>query len=191
MELNNLLNVKNREELRAWLNKNHKIEKECWVIVNRGKAKINGEFIYLDLVEEAMCFGWIDSTCKKIEEGITAQRISPRRKNSSWTELNKERCRRLEKIGLLTESGRSILPDISMKSFDIDEDVINSIKEDSIAWDNFNKLPELYKRIRIDNIQSYKKQREVYDRRLKKFIDKTRDGVMYGDWNDNGRLLDY
>lgn len=191
MELNNLLNVKNREELRAWLNKNHKIEKECWVIVNRGKAKINGEFIYLDLVEEAMCFGWIDSTCKKIEEGITAQRISPRRKNSSWTELNKERCRRLEKIGLMTESGRSILPDISMKSFDIDEDVINSIKEDSIAWDNFNKLPELYKRIRIDNIQSYKKQREVYDRRLKKFIDKTRDGVMYGDWNDNGRLLDY
>ncbi|WP_419742292.1 YdeI/OmpD-associated family protein [Paraclostridium dentum] len=191
MELNNLLNVKNREELRAWLNENHKIEKECWVIVNRGKAKINGEFIYLDLVEEAMCFGWIDSTCKKIEEGITAQRISPRRKNSSWTELNKERCRRLEKIGLMTESGRSILPDISIKSFDIDEDVINSIKEDSIAWDNFNKLPELYKRIRIDNIQSYKKQREVYDRRLKKFIDKTRDGVMYGDWNDNGRLLDY
>ncbi|WP_343345439.1 YdeI/OmpD-associated family protein [Terrisporobacter petrolearius] len=191
MELKNLLDLKNREELRTWLNENHKIEKECWVIINRGKTKRNDEFIYLDLVEEALCFGWIDSTCKKIEEGITAQRISPRRKNSSWTELNKERCRRLEKIGLMTESGRAILPDISIQSFEIDEDIINVIKEDSVVWDNFNKLPELYKRIRIDNIQSYKKQREVYDRRLKKFIDKTRDGVMYGDWNDNGRLLDY
>lgn len=191
MEIKNLLDVKNREELRLWLNKNHNIQKECWVIVNRGKSKNKDEFMYLDLVEEAMCFGWIDSTCKKIAEGVTAQRISPRRKNSSWTELNKERCRRLEKLGLMTEAGRNISPDLSIQSFKIDNDIINKIKEDCIAWENFNKLPELYKRIRIDTIQSYKKQKEIYDKRLQKFIEKTREGVMYGDWNDNGRLLNY
>lgn len=191
MNLENLLYLKNREELRDWLNKNHKTEKECWVIINRGKSKGNNEFIYLDLVEEILCFGWIDSTVRKIEEGVTAQRISPRRKNSSWTELNKERCRRLEKIGLMTEFGRNILPDMSKQSFEIDEDIINAIKADAVVWENYNKLPELYKRIRIDNIQSYKKQRDLYEKRLKKFIDKTRAGVMYGDWNDDGRLLDY
>lgn len=191
MELKNLVDLKNRQELRDWLNKNHKIEKECWVIVNRGKPKTDDEFLYLDLVEEAMCFGWIDSTCKKIAEGMTAQRISPRRKNSSWTELNKERCRRLQKIGLMTKAGLAILPDLSIEAFEIDEDIIDAIKEDPIVWDHFNQLPELYKRIKIDNIQSYKKQKDLYEKRLRKFIDSTREGTMYGDWNDNGRLVDY
>jgi len=95
----NLLSVINRDELRVWLEKYHKTEKECWVIVKRGRPKDNGTFWYIDAVEEAMCFGWIDSTTKTLDNGITAQKLAPRRKRGLWSELNKERCRRMEKLG--------------------------------------------------------------------------------------------
>lgn len=65
MELNNILVAKNRDELRAWLIDNHNKEKECWVVVKRGRPVDDNIFWYIDAVEEAMCFGWIDSTTKK------------------------------------------------------------------------------------------------------------------------------
>ncbi|MBP5681015.1 MAG: hypothetical protein J6X31_08215 [Bacteroidales bacterium] len=65
---------------------------------------------YLDVVEEALCFGWIDSTIKKMPDGRLAQRISPRRKNSHWTELNILRCKELERRGLMTEAGKLAMP---------------------------------------------------------------------------------
>ena len=68
-----------------------------------------GTLPYIDIVEEALCFGWIDSTLKKLPDGRLAQRLSPRRKGSHWTELNKERCRDLESRGLMTDSGRMAL----------------------------------------------------------------------------------
>jgi uncharacterized protein YdeI (YjbR/CyaY-like superfamily) len=65
---------------------------------------------YLDIVEEALCFGWIDSTLKKLPDGSLAQRLSPRRKGSHWTDLNLQRCRDLESQGLMTEAGRKAIP---------------------------------------------------------------------------------
>ncbi|MBR4995337.1 MAG: YdeI/OmpD-associated family protein [Alistipes sp.] len=57
-------------------------------------------------------------------------------------------------------------------------------------WQNFQTLPELYKRVRIDNIQNVRKRNlETFQRRLQKFIDNTRNGIMYGEWHDDGRLL--
>lgn len=180
-----ILDISTRQELRAWLEANHAREKECWVLINRGKSKVEGRIDYLELVEEALCFGWIDSTCKRIEGG-TLQRISPRAKRSSWTELNKARCRRLEKLGLMREAGRAVLPDL--QSFIIDEEIMDELRSDPLVLKNFNAFPELYKRVRIDNIQSYKKQRELYEQRLQKFIQKTKEGEMYGEWNDGGLL---
>lgn len=82
MDFNNLLSVRNRDELRNWLSENYDKEDECWVIVKRGRPTNNDTFWYIDAVEEAICFGWIDSTIKKTENGLTAQRLAPRRKNS-------------------------------------------------------------------------------------------------------------
>ncbi len=96
MDFKNLLPAKNRDELRQWLSENYNKESECWVVVKRGRPVDNGTFWYIDAVEEAMCFGWIDSTTKKMDNGITAQRLAPRRKGSLWSELNKERCRRYD-----------------------------------------------------------------------------------------------
>lgn len=64
MEIRNLLDAKSRRELRAWLSENHRREKECWVAVRRGRPVDDGTFWYVDAVEEALCFGWIDSTVK-------------------------------------------------------------------------------------------------------------------------------
>lgn len=143
----------------------------------------------LDAVEEAMCFGWIDSTTKKLADGVTAQRLCPRKLRSNWSELNKERCRRMERLGLMTDAGRAVLPDMTDRGFVIDDDVMKELKSDPVVWHNFYRQPELYKRVRIDTIQIKKRQPELFRKRLDKFIENTRKGVLYGEWNDNGRLL--
>ncbi|HFL3758325.1 TPA: YdeI family protein, partial [Clostridioides difficile] len=147
--------------------------------------------LYLDAVEEALCFGWIDGVKKKISETELAQRLSPRSKKSSWTELNKERVRRLEKLGLMTDEGREVLPDMNYDSFRIDPVIEQRLKEENQVYENFMAFPDLYKRVRIDTIQSNKKQPELFKSRLDKFICNTRENKMYGQWNDHGRLLDY
>ena len=106
MEITVLLEFSQRQQLRDWLQKNHTSVTECWVILSRSKNPPVGVLPYL---EEALCFGWIDSTLKKLPDGRLAQRLSPRRKNSHWTELNKKRCQELESRGLMTPAGRNAL----------------------------------------------------------------------------------
>ena len=190
MDLQNLLPAQNREELRQWLSENHKKERECWVVVKRGRPVEDGKtFWYIDAVEEAMCFGWIDSTTKKLDSGVTAQRLAPRRKGSLWSELNKERCRRMERLGRMTDVGRAVLPDMTEAGFVIDRDILKALQADKEVWETFQKFPPLYQRVRIDTIQIKKRQPELFQRRLQKLLKNTKAGVMYGEWNDNGRLL--
>ena len=187
----NILKAKNREELRLWLENNYETQKECWVIVKRGRPQNDDTFWYIDAVEEALCFGWIDSTVKKLDTGITIQRLSPRKKGSIWSELNKERCRRMEKLGKMTQAGKKVLPDMSEKGFNIDIDILEALKKDEIVWANFHKFPSLYQRVRIDTIQIKKKNPQLFQKRLEKLIENTKKDIMYGEWNDNGRLLNY
>ncbi len=110
MEVENLLTFTNRSQLREWFERNHLSESCCWVACNRSKTAKPDTLPYLDIVEEALCFGWIDSTLKKLPDGRLAQRLSPRRKGSHWTDLNLQRCRDLESQGLMTEAGRKAIP---------------------------------------------------------------------------------
>lgn len=189
MEIEKLLSAKSRKDLRSWLQEHGKSEKSCWVLVCMTPSP--DKVLYLDAVEEALCFGWIDGVKKKISETELAQRFSPRSKKSSWTELNKERVRRLEKLGLMTDEGKRVLPDLDPQSFRIDEVIEQRIKEDQQVYDHFRTFPSLYRRVRIDTIQSVKNQPELFRSRLDKFITNTRANKMYGLWNDFGRLLDY
>lgn len=152
-ELKNLLEAKNRDELRQWLKKNHATELECWVTVKRGRPKEDETFWYVDAVEEALCFGWIDSTTKKLSDNCTIQRLTPRQKNSAWSELNKERCRRMERMGRMTDAGRDCCPDMSGAGFVIDTEILAALKSDPEVWANFQSFPPLYRRVRIDTIQ--------------------------------------
>ncbi len=189
MEIENLIPVKSRNDLRNWLQNNGKTEKCCWVLVSMRPSP--NKLVYLDAVEEALCFGWIDGVKKKISGTELAQRLSPRSKNSSWTELNKERVRRLEKLGFMRDEGRMVLPDMGHDSFRVDGVITQRLKEDRQVYENFMAFPDLYQRIRIDTIQSYKNQPELFKSRLEKFIINTRANKMYGQWNDHGRLLEY
>lgn len=109
MEITSLLEVKERSELRQWLTENHDKARCCWVTMYRTKVPRTDCIAYIDVVEEALCFGWIDSTLKKLPDGRLAQRLSPRAKRSHWTELNIQRCGELERRGLMTEAGREAL----------------------------------------------------------------------------------
>ncbi len=107
MEVVNLLHYENRFGLRQWLEENHNKEKYCWVVTYRSKCPPDWPAIpYIEVVEEALCFGWIDSILKRLPDGRLAQRLSPRRGKSHWTQLNMDRCVDLEDRGLMTEVGR-------------------------------------------------------------------------------------
>ena len=83
MEVVNLLHLGNRSEFRQWLKENHNKEKCCWVVTYRSKCPPEWPAIpYIEVVEEALCFGWIDSTLKRLPDGRLAQRLSPRRTKS-------------------------------------------------------------------------------------------------------------
>ncbi len=186
----NILQINNRSEFREWLLSNSASESECWVELKRGKPNDDGNFYYLDAVEEALCFGWIDST-HKIINNKRMQRFTPRKKNSPWTELNKERVRRLEKLGLMTDAGRAVLPSMGLRSFKIDADIEAALKN-ARCWSKFKSFPPLYQRIRAYNVSFYKKRNSVmYQQTLDHLIVETKQGRMFGEWNDYGRLLEY
>lgn len=191
MEPINVLKITTRADFRKWLQENHSVEKECWMVAKKGKIPPADCVWYLDAVEEVLCFGWIDTTHKNID-GVDLQRFTPRTAKSPWSELNKERCRRLEKLGLMTEAGRAVLPDMSINSFVIDDEISRAFRGNPAAWENFCKFPPLYQRVRIDSIQrDKKKDRGVFEMRLNKLITQSQAGKMFGDWNDYGRLLNY
>ena len=189
MEDGNIVNCKTKEEFYIWLKENHDKKNECFLECKKGKINSDTNILYyIDAVYMALCFGWIDSTLKIIN-GKRYQRFGPRKKNSHWSELNKARCKWLIQNKLMTESGSNILPDLEEELM-INEDIIKELKKDKETLENFEKFPELYKRVRIGNIQREKKNSETYKIALKHFLEETKKNKMYGDWNDNGRLID-
>lgn len=187
MEAKNILDCKNESEFRAWLEKHHSTEEECWVDCKRGKPT-EGAFSYTDAVYVALSFGWIDSVYGIID-GIRMQRFSPRRKKSHWSQLNKERARWLIEHDLMTEAGFDALPDDFDKEFKIGRAILNRLKKDPETWENFNSFPPLYQRIKIASIQKDKKDRKLYKKKLDTFLKNTKEGKMYGNWDDYGRLI--
>jgi hypothetical protein len=88
----------------------------------------------------------------------------------------------------ITSSGMSVLPDMNIENFKLRQDIFDAVSADEEIYANFLKLPPLYVRVRIDNIQSYPLGDETYERRLTKFLENTKKGVLFGDRDDNGRL---
>src|SRR5512140_517828 len=101
MKITQTLYVINRKQWRAWLAKNHRSAAEIWLVYYR-KASGQPRIPYNDAVEEALCYGWIDSQYQAIDQASFAQRFSPRRKNSPLSPMNKERVRRLIKAKKMT-----------------------------------------------------------------------------------------
>ena len=109
MEIGETLYVTTRDDFRKWFGENHKSKREIWLIQYK-KATKKPSINYMGAVEEAICFGWIDSTEKSMDAERYTTRFSPRRPKSNWTETNKERARKMIVEGKMTEAGLATLP---------------------------------------------------------------------------------
>jgi len=167
IEMSEKLYVSNRDAWRAWLKENHDAKKEVWLIYYRkhtGKPSIS----YDDSVEEALCFGWVDSIIKKLEDEKFARKFTPRKDRSRWSEANRERVEKMIREGEMTEAGLIRIKEARASGGWFDghvsarhrkELVVPSYLQDALAankkaLDNFNKLANSYKRdfvLWIDN----------------------------------------
>jgi uncharacterized protein YdeI (YjbR/CyaY-like superfamily) len=100
------LHVTTRNEWRAWLAEHHDTEKEVWLISYK-KHTGRPQIPYDEAVEEALCFGWIDSLVKTIDEERFAQKFTPRKMKNNWSESNKRRVKKLVREGRMTQAGLS------------------------------------------------------------------------------------
>src|SRR5436309_10934906 len=108
MEVGETLDVRTRSAWRRWLQRHHARKKEIWLVLH-AKASGKPSIAYNDAVDEALCFGWIDSIVKKVGTLSRAQRFTPRRRGSPVSEMNKARARRLVREGRMTAAGRRAL----------------------------------------------------------------------------------
>ncbi len=109
MEIGEIFEANITADFRQWLAANHATKKEIWLVIYK-KASGKTGIRYDDAVEEALCFGWIDSIMKSIDAEKSAQRFSPRRKGGNWTEVNRTKARRLIAEGKMSDAGRAALP---------------------------------------------------------------------------------
>ena len=168
-----------RAEWREWLERNFDKEKEIWLAYpnkSSGKPRI----LYNDAVEEALCFGWIDSTVKKFDENSSVQRFSPRNLKSRFSQANKERLRWLMQKNMIHPSIRDTAKKALKEKFVFPSDIINAVKSDKAVWKKYQKLSPSYKRIRIAYIDAGRKRPEEFKKRLKNFIEKTRRNKQIG-----------
>lgn len=177
MTIGKTLYFTNRNSWRAWLEKNHDREKDIWLIYYR-KASGKPRIPYNEAVEEALCFGWIDSIEKRIDDELFAQRFSPRRPKSNWSILNLERMKRLIKDGLMTPAGLTHYP--GETEFKIAADILKELKSDKEIWDNFQKFDKSYQTIRVGFIEGARTRPEEFQKRLRYFLKMTKQNKRFG-----------
>jgi len=179
LRANMLLHASNRSQWRAWLKKNHKSATEIWLVYYKkhtGKPRIS----YNDAVEEALCFGWIDSTVRTVDEDRFAQRFSVRRRLSTYSQANIERLRALAKQGRIAKDVLESLPDLSRETLAVPADIRMAIKARKRAWKNFQRFSESYLRIRIAYIDGARNRPGEFKKRLAHFVRMTEDNRQFG-----------
>ena len=181
------LDLVDRAAWRRWLDANHREAPDAWLLL--GPATSTDRATYLDAVEEALCFGWIDSLAKRYAAGVSAQRFSPRRIRSRWTELNKARARRLIALGQMTAAGSTTLPDLTMQT-ELPPDIEAALRASETCWAHWQAMPVLYRAVRLGYVDEVRRQPLEFARRLANLVAKTARNVQFGNWDDGGRLLE-
>lgn len=145
MEIGRKLRVTTRKAWRAWLEKNHARKKEIWLVYTTkksGKTRIS----YGDAVEEALCFGWIDSLIKRIDGDRYAIKATPRKPTSKWSDVNRRRWKELEAAGLLAPAGVVAAPTENRYAErpaipELPSYIATAIRSNGGAWKFFQALP--------------------------------------------------
>lgn len=168
-----------RKVWRRWLEKHHAAEKEIWLVYPK-KASGKPRLAYNDAVEEALCFGWIDSTVRGIDDNSYAQRFSPRKPCSKYSEANKERLRKLVKKGKVIPEVAANLKDVLEERFVIPPDILKELQAVPPAWKNFRRFSLAYRRIRIAFIEGARNRPQEFAKRLRYFIRMTANNRQFG-----------
>ena len=170
----------NREEWHNWLESNGRTVKGVWLIhykVGTGKPSLS----YEEAVREAICFGWIDGIRKRLDDERYAQKYSPRTADTRWSETNLNRVKELIADGRMTPAGYEKLghkideldqPDVQpAHQFVVPPELIEAIRRNRMAWQNYQNLPESARRNYLRWVASAKRE-ETLRRRLAEVIEK-------------------
>lgn len=167
----------NRKDWRKWLQAHFESEDDIWLeypLKRTGRKRI----LYNDAVEEALCFGWIDSTLKSLNEETSIQRFCKRRRNSGFSQPNIERLRWLFENNMIHDSIKNDVLKVIQQEFTFPEDILRELKLKKVTWENYQNFSEPYKRIRIAYIESARKRPEEFEKRLHNFIAKTTENKL-------------
>jgi uncharacterized protein YdeI (YjbR/CyaY-like superfamily) len=176
---------KSAEELRAWFAEHHATATEIFIGIYKKGVDAEG-VTYLEAVDQALCFGWIDSTLRRIDDRSHAQRFSPRKKKTYWSAVNVAKAEALIAAGLMHESGLKVFDerDLTEKpkySFEqptdpkLESEMIETFKANPIAWAFFERQSTSYKKRLSWWVISAKKQ-ETRSRRLESLIAASAEG---------------
>jgi uncharacterized protein YdeI (YjbR/CyaY-like superfamily) len=179
MDIGKTLNATTRKQWRNWLARHHDSEPEIWLVF-ASKASGKPSLPYNDAVEEALCFGWIDSIVKKLDADHRAQRFTPRRPRSPLSEMNKARMRRLRDLGKMTAAGLAAVGDVLDEPFVMPDDIRKELQADNETWRNFQAFPESYKRIRVGWIDAARPRPDFFEQRLRYFLKMTKQNKRFG-----------
>jgi len=164
--------AKDREVWRAWLEKNHVTKKEAWVVFYKKHTGKHGAS-YLDILEEALCFGWIDGPLKRIDGEKHAIKFTPRRKRSVWAASNVERAKRMIELGKMTPAGLEAFQGHESRKVPkiilIPSDLEKSLKANPKAWENFQRFPPSHRKHYFWWIMNAKRP-ETRDRRISEVV---------------------
>ena len=171
--------ARSNAEWRQWLSENGDSEKSVWLIMYHKNSGTPG-IQYSESIEEALCFGWIDSKANKRDEHSSYLFFTPRKAKSKWSKINKERIEKMTAKGLMTPAGQALI-DLAKKNGTWDaltdadngvmpEDLQAAFKQNPIAWDNFENFTASAKRLTLEWIMDAKRA-ETRNQRITKTID--------------------
>jgi uncharacterized protein YdeI (YjbR/CyaY-like superfamily) len=175
MEITQSFTPSNLADWHKWLEENHDQEQEIWLVYFKpasGRSNID----YESSVEEALCFGWIDSIIQKIDENKYARKFNPRRMESQWSETNKRRVIKVIREGRMAEAGMAKVTfevekvDISKPKpkrppVEMPEKIEKALKSDPKVWEAFQEITPSLKRNYILWLADAKKP-ETFERRM-------------------------
>lgn len=179
MQITETLYVTDREAWRAWLEAHYRTKKEVWLVYYR-KATGRPRIAYNDAVEEALCFGWIDSTAKSLDAERTAQRFTPRRRGSPYSQPNRERLRRMAEAGRVAPDVLPHAAAVLAEPFVAPDDVVQALRANERAWAHFERFSASYQRIRLAFVDAARSRPEEFEKRLRHLVRMTEQGKQFG-----------
>jgi len=167
------LRVTNRRQWRAWLAKHHTSSPGVWLVFFKAHTR-EKSIPYEDTVREALCFGWIDSLVRRLDDDRYALKVTPRQPTSKWSESNRKRWAELEAAGLLTPAGLAAAPTKNTYAPkpvipELPAYIAKALKADSSAWKFFKELAPTYRRDFVVWIHTAKRP-ETRARRIRESI---------------------